>query len=222
MFLGTSITGVAKRTKGVQLLFFFFTSASVIIFLEASFLLAVSSGNLSRSNQVVSSGRPLGQGRVLGRIYSLSSSASSVKTVEFKQTIIGADARPLIIKNYLSRYNSPLFPYWRFIFDTSIKYGLDYRLLVAIAQQESNLCKKIPEDSYNCWGWGIHSRGTFKCNSFSQCIEIVAKGIKKDYIDKGYKTPEQIMKKYTPLSNGSWALGVRQFMEEMENDYGEE
>jgi hypothetical protein len=218
MFLETTTAEVVKRTKRLQFILFFFTSASIIVLLEASFLLTAASADNKNNHNIVSNRRLVNRGGVLGKIYSLSGNISSGKAPKFKQTIIGADARPLIIKNYLSRYKSPLFPYWRFIFDTSIKYGLDYRLLVAIAQQESNLCKKIPKDSYNCWGWGIHSRGTFRCNSFSECIEIVAKGIKKDYIDKGYKTPEQIMKKYTPLSDGSWALGVRQFMEEMEND----
>ncbi len=75
--------------------------------------------------------------------------------------VVGADARPIIIRQYLAKYNSPLEPYADFIFQTSQKYNLDYRLLVAIAQQESNLGKKIPANSYNAWGWGIHSLGTF-------------------------------------------------------------
>ena len=34
--------------------------------------------------------------------------------------------------------------------------GFDYRLLPAIAMQESTLCRSIPVDSHNCWGWGIY------------------------------------------------------------------
>jgi len=44
----------------------------------------------------------------------------------------------------------------------------------------------------------------------------VAKGLKEKYIDKGFDTPEKIMAKYTPLSDGSWQAGVTQFMIEME------
>lgn len=127
-----------------------------------------------------------------------------------------ADGRVEIIRQYLEQYKSPLLPYAQNLVDTAEKFGLDFRLLVAIAQQESNLCKKIPDGSYNCWGWGIHSRGTLKFTGFEEAIEAVAKGIREEYVDKGYTTPEEIMAKYTPLSPGTWAAGVRQFLEEME------
>lgn len=126
------------------------------------------------------------------------------------------DARPNIIKNYLLRYDSPLAPYSDFIVKIADKYQIDYRLITAIAQQESNLCKKIPEESHNCWGWGIHSRGTLMFDSYEQGIETVTQGIKENYIDKGYLTPDEIMSKYTPLSNGSWAFGVNSFMDQLQ------
>ncbi len=126
------------------------------------------------------------------------------------------DARVEIVKNYLNSYNSILTPYAPFIVQTADKYGLDFRLIPAIAQQESNLCKFIPPGGHNCWGWGIHSEGTLGFESFEQAIETVTIGLKNEYIDKGYQTPEEIMSKYTPSSNGSWARGVSQFMAEME------
>lgn len=127
-----------------------------------------------------------------------------------------ADARSEIIRQYLVKYNSPLVPYSDLFVAASDQYGLDSRLLVAIAQQESNLCKKSPQGSYNCWGWGIHSRGTLGFTDYPTAIASVAQGLKEDYIDKGLLTPPEIMSKYTPLSNGSWAEGVSQFMSEME------
>lgn len=127
-----------------------------------------------------------------------------------------ADGRVEIIRQYLEGYKSPLLPYAQNLVDTAERYGLDFRLLVAIAQQESNLCKKIPDGSYNCWGWGVHSRGTLRFTNYAEAIEAVAKGIREEYVDKGYTTPEEIMTKYTPLSPGTWAAGVRQFLEEME------
>jgi len=125
------------------------------------------------------------------------------------------DARAEIIRSYLKRYNSPLEPYAKYIVETADETGIDFRLTTAIAQQESNLCKFIPEGTYNCWGWGIHSRGTLGFSSYEEGIYIVSNGIKKSYIDKGYVTPEEIMSKYTPLSNGSWANGVSMFLEDM-------
>jgi hypothetical protein len=134
----------------------------------------------------------------------------------FTFSVKSADAVPEIIKDYLRRYRSPLLPYADFLINTAINYGLDPRLLVAIAQQESNLCKKAPEGSFNCWGWGIHSRGTLTFSSYPEGIEAVAKGLAQNYLGKGLTTPQEIMSVYTPLSAGSWAKGVQQFLDEMQ------
>ena len=107
-------------------------------------------------------------------------------------------------------------PYANNVVTAADKYKIDFRLITAIAQQESNLCKIIPPDSHNCWGWGINSNGSLGFNSYEEAIDTVSKGLKEEYIDKGYTTPEQIMSKYTPLSNGSWAFGVNKFLTEME------
>ena len=126
------------------------------------------------------------------------------------------DARGTIINLYLEKYHSPMADLGEFICTISDKYGLDWRLLIAIAQQESNLGKKAPENSFNPFGWGVHSRGTLRFSSWEEGIETVAKGIKEKYLDQGYTTPEEIMAKYTPLSSGSWAFGVNQFIQELE------
>lgn len=134
---------------------------------------------------------------------------------EITTAVKAADARPVTIDAYLKTYNSPLSGYGQFIADTADKYGLDPYLIVAIAQQESNLCKVIPDNSYNCWGWGIHSEGTLKFTGFDQAIEEYTRGLKEKYFDRGYTTPEAIMAKYAPLSDGSWAYGVNQFLAEL-------
>lgn len=130
--------------------------------------------------------------------------------------VLGADARSELIKDYLKKYESPLHPYAEYIVKVADRYGVDFRLITAIAQQESNLCKKIPSETFNCWGWGIHSKGTLGFSSFQEGIDIVTKGIKDNYLSKGYKTPNEIMSKYTPSSDGSWANGVTAFMQEMQ------
>jgi hypothetical protein len=125
------------------------------------------------------------------------------------------DARPLLIKNYLEKYQSPLSPYFQYIFDISQKYNLDYGLIVAIAQCESNVCKKIPPNSYNCWGFG---NGESKFNSWEDAIEYVARTLKEDYYDQGLVTPDEIMPKYVPPSvekGGPWAKCVNQYLSEL-------
>jgi len=129
--------------------------------------------------------------------------------------IVASDARGDIIENFLKKYGSPLEPYSEFMIQTSDKYNLDYRLLAAIAMKESGLCKAIPDESYNCWGWGIHSKGTLKFSSFEEGIETVSKGLKESYIDKGYGTVEEIMTKYAHPDSTTWAEGVLQYMNQM-------
>lgn len=133
----------------------------------------------------------------------------------FTYKVKSNDAIPEIVKNYLEKYNSPLLPYSNYLVSTARDHGMDPRLLVAIAQQESNLCKKIPKGTHNCWGWGIHSQGTLGFENYKQAIDAVTKGISQNYLGKGLVTPAEIMAIYTPLSDGSWAKGVQQFLDEM-------
>lgn len=57
----------------------------------------------------------------------------------------------------------------------------------------------------------------FQPKAQSRYLEFLvdAKILKRDYIERGLTTPEQIMRKYTPSSNGSWASSVNQWMAEM-------
>lgn len=132
-----------------------------------------------------------------------------------------ADARVLLVQNFLERYQSPLLNEDNFaatLVEIADRNGIDFRLLAAIAMQESNLCKVTPPDSYNCLGLGVHAKGTWGFNSYEENFEAAARILKKNYIDQGLTTPEQIMTKYTPSSNGSWAESVNQWMAEMRFD----
>lgn len=126
------------------------------------------------------------------------------------------DSRVANLKSFFRKYNSPLYDSAETIVKVSDKYGFDYRLLPAIAMQESNLCKYIPENSYNCWGWGIYGDQIIRFSSYDEAIETVAKGIKTEYLDKGLVTASKIMEKYTPSSKGSWAHGVNTFLKALE------
>lgn len=132
--------------------------------------------------------------------------------------IESADARPLLLAKFLEKHKSPLKPYdyWGgYLTQLADQYGLDYRLLPSIGMQESNLCKVIPEGTFNCLGLGIHAKGTWGFSSYEENFDAAARILKKEYIDKGYRTPEEIQKKYTPSSNGSWQFAVNHFMEKI-------
>ncbi|MCS7092201.1 MAG: hypothetical protein NZM26_02525 [Patescibacteria group bacterium] len=139
-----------------------------------------------------------------------------VKSQTMSGVVFGSDIRVSLLERYMRRNNSVLTAFAEKIVQTSDKYGLDYRLLVAIAQKESGLCRVIPENSHNCWGWGIHSKGTLKFSSYDVAIETVAKGLKEKYIDLGYTTPELIMKKYAHPNSTTWADGVNMYMQKIE------
>jgi hypothetical protein len=133
----------------------------------------------------------------------------------FKVNIKQEDARVTIVRNFFNKYKSVLVPYADEVVIFADKYGLDYRLIPAIAMQESNLCKKAPKDSYNCWGFGIYGKKVTKFENYSQAIEIVTKTLANQYKAKGLDTPEKIMTRYTPGSDGSWAFGVNTFMNQL-------
>lgn len=143
------------------------------------------------------------------------SSGPSVMGVFTAQTEV-ADGRVANLKQFFRKYNSVLYDYAEKIVQVSDENQFDYRLLPAIAMQESNLCRIIPDDSHNCWGWGIYGNTVTRFESYEEAIDTVAKGIKKHYIDKGLVTASSIMEKYTPSSNGSWAHGVNTFLQMLE------
>jgi hypothetical protein len=140
----------------------------------------------------------------------------------FDAQVGSEDARPQIVANFLKRYQSPLQPYDEYgqkLVEIADRYGIDFRLLPAIAMQESNLCKSTnPGAPHNCLGFGIHKSGTLDFDSYEDGFDRAGRELKTFYIDQGLTTVELIESKYTPSSNGSWANSVNQWMAEMRYD----
>jgi hypothetical protein len=202
-------------TKSILLVMTFFTLTPIALFTSIFTLVTLSHASASNPEILgtrVENFNLISSPKTGVQVYASLPDTSSSLTLKVRVE----DARAEIIRQYLLRYESPLAPYSDYIVETADEYGLDFRLTTAIAQQESNLCKKIPPESNNCWGWGIHSEGTLGFDNYKRAIEEVTKGLRKDYLDKGLTSIEEIMAKYTPLSNGSWAEGVNKFMDDME------
>lgn len=150
------------------------------------------------------------------------SQIESPTTLGIATSAIVADARAEIITRYLHKYDSPMSGYANLIVDTANsvanEYGLDATqlayLTIAIAQNESNLGKRMPENCFNAWGWGIHSAGTLCFDSWEEAIPKYMNDFAKEYMYKqGLNTPEAIMSRYTPHSpNGAWAKNVSHFL----------
>lgn len=136
---------------------------------------------------------------------------------EIKTALASQDARPLVIEKYFARYNSPMTGLGQFIVTTADAYDVDPYLVVAIAQQESNVGKLMPPDCYNAWGWGIHSAGTLCFDNWEEGISTFIRGIAESYHAYNLYTPEELMSKYVPHSpEGAWAKGVGQFLSDLE------
>jgi hypothetical protein len=138
---------------------------------------------------------------------------------EIAQTPIGItthidvhEARVDALSEFFARYNSPLQDYASQIVQAADKYGLDYRLIPAIAMQESILCRRIPKNSYNCWGFGIYGGKVKRFANFSDAIETVTKTLALEYHDKGLKEPSEIVSKYTPGNTNDWSGNVSYIM----------
>lgn len=141
-----------------------------------------------------------------------SQTSQNIQSAEITQS----DGRAERLKQFFASYNSPLEPYAQDVVDAADQYGLDYRLVPSIAMQESGLCKTIPNDSYNCWGFGVYNHTAVHFDSFKDGIYTVTKALATRYKNQGLVTPQQIMTMYTPSSNGSWANGVNYFMQALQ------
>lgn len=128
------------------------------------------------------------------------------------------DGRGKAIENFFKGYKSNLATEANLFIQVSDKYQLDWRLLPAIAMQESNGGKRLIRNSFNPFGFGVYGSRAVKFESWEEAIEKVGKSLRFDYLDQGLHTPEEIMTKYTPPSiakGGTWAKGIRSFMEEL-------
>lgn len=123
-----------------------------------------------------------------------------------------SDIRITALRNFLKVYNSPLYEHTESLVKTADLWGLDYALIPAIAMQESGGCKVIPEDSYNCWGYGIYGDKVTRFASYEEAMIQVAKTIKETYIKNGLTNPTLLEDRWTPSSKGSWSYSVNYFI----------
>lgn len=189
---------------------FIFTSVSLMFF---AWRVEASKGG-SNSTKLPVHGQVLAKNIItspIDRYYASSQDRGSTLTSLGK-----SDSRPVIVDNFLSKNNSPMRGLGNIFVKVADLYKIDYRLLPAIAFQESTLGKRIPRNSHNAFGWAIYTGANSgaKFNDWQHAIEVVAQGLKTDYIDRGLNTPEAIMTRYTD-SDGAWAFGVNFAIEEM-------
>lgn len=121
------------------------------------------------------------------------------------------DIRILTLMRFFQDYQSPLIAEAEDLVKQADLWGIDYTLIPAISMQESQGCKKIPFDSYNCWGFGIYGERIIKFDSYKQAIAQIAKTIKETYIRNGLTNVTLLEDRWAPQSRGQWSSAVNFF-----------
>jgi cell wall-associated NlpC family hydrolase len=118
------------------------------------------------------------------------------------------------IDAYLKKRGSPLAGQGKTFVAAGRRYKVDPRLVVSISGIESSFGKHIL-GSHNAWGWGPGR----SFGNWAAAIDAVTGGLRRGYLDKGLMTPEQIVRRYAPGSDGNdegnWSSTVSQFMREL-------
>lgn len=111
-----------------------------------------------------------------------------------------------VIREILTRNNSPLVEETDAFIEVCTKYEIDCYLLPSITGLESSFGKFIHPGSYNPFGWG---GGYLTFNSWKECFEAVARGLRENYMARGADTIEKIGPIYA--ASPTWAVRVNQF-----------
>ncbi|MFI5240846.1 MAG: hypothetical protein ACHQUA_00230 [Microgenomates group bacterium] len=122
------------------------------------------------------------------------------------------DYRVYRLKNYLNSHNSPLAEYSEEFIQYADTYDIDWRMVPAISGVESTFGKRIPQNSYNAYGW---ANGEYRFTSWEDSIDHVSMTLKTKYIDKGAPSIAKIARRYAPPST-TWGTKVKFFMKKID------
>lgn len=123
------------------------------------------------------------------------------------------DKNAQILADYLARFNSPLQYSAQDFIDAAKAYDLDWRMLPAIAGVESTFGKVTP-GGFNAWGWGVYDTQAIYFNSWKEGIFTIAKGLRENYLDKGFTDPYSINRIYA--TSPYWGWKVAYFMDDLD------
>lgn len=141
-----------------------------------------------------------------------SATLTPVATTEARiDTFVERNIQRAVIREVLSKRNSPLADEADAFIDACTTYGIDCYLLPSIAGLESSFGKHLLPDSHNPFGWG---GGRIMFDSWSDAFHAVAKGLRNNYIERGAETIEEIGPIYA--ASPTWAVRVRYFHNEFE------
>ena len=127
------------------------------------------------------------------------------------------DSRAEKIDGVFNYYKCPMEGLGGKFVEEADKYGIPWWLAASVAFKESSCGKNTPTvngvESYNAWGWGVYGDNVHSFDNFARGIETVSKYFSDKFYSLGIEDPCEIMKVYTPPSDGSWCQDVIHFSE---------
>jgi len=152
------------------------------------------------------------------KVYASDEIKGTYETAELVQEIRieKIDTRADRLNKYLKAHNSPMADAASYFVKEADRLGLDWKLVAAIAGNESYFGIYIPENSYNGWGWAVYTGMSYGAAfaNWENGITTVSEGLKTNYVDKGLKTLADIGQKYA--ADPQWSWKVSHFMEEID------
>lgn len=139
-----------------------------------------------------------------------------------EQSITTGNSSVIQLHNYLVSQGSPMAGSAATFIEVAQKYGINWKLLPAIADTESGLGKVIPINangtpSYNAFGYGVTGGDYIPFSSWNDAIEKVAAGIVSAYGSQDL-TAARMEQTYCPPSYNSdhhWVASVESAMAQM-------
>lgn len=191
--------------RKLLLLISFFTATPVFVVLLAIFLVSLSYQHKYGINGV--SFMPL-----INKPIAYAALPSDLNVVS--DSVTEEDSRVGKVNAFLTAYNSPLAQYSSLIVSEADTYDIDYRLVPAIAMQESIACKREIPGTHNCWGYGIYGKKVTSFDSYEQAIDTITRYFSKKKTN-GVSTLEQIGAIYNPTNHNDWQAHVASFMAQL-------
>lgn len=142
-----------------------------------------------------------------------SSKPLTLETVQQEFNLI--DSRAEKINSVFASFNCPLYGTGEEFVLRADENDIPYWLAAAIAFQESSCAKNTPflngQRTKNAWGYATYGSQVYDFDSYEQGIDVVSRYLNKRFYSRGITDLCEIMRVYTPPSNGSWCSGVGYF-----------